>query len=62
MDLVHIAGKDNVVADALSQTSTIASIDSSNTTPLDLVSIAKAQNDDPEGCPEFSQYDIGVPD
>ena len=59
MDLVHIAGKDNVVADTLSRTSNVSSI-VADTMALDLASIAKAQNRNPDGYGEFKSFEIGL--
>lgn len=59
MDLVHIAGKDNVVADALSRISSI-SVDT-DSTPLDLASIAKIQHRNPDRYKDFPEFDIGLP-
>ena len=59
MDLVHIAGKDNVVADALSRISSI-SVDT-DSTPLDLASIAKIQHRNPDRYKDFPEFDIGIP-
>jgi len=65
-DIVHVAGRDNVVADALSRPqpeSLIAHTESlssqpSNETPIDLISIAKAQSSSTEDFSIYTPYTL----
>jgi len=58
VDIVHIAGKDNVVADTLSRpVVNTLSMDK----PIDLIAIAKSQALQPQEYSEFKGFDIGVP-
>jgi len=59
-DIVHIAGKDNIVADTLSRS--VNSMSSNSASPCDLPSIAKAQAQSPDLFKDFQTFDIGVKD
>jgi len=56
-DVVHISGKDNVVADSMSRS--ISSIVEENVRPLDLVEIAKEQAKRKEDYAEYKGFEIG---
>jgi len=59
-DLVHISGKDNVVADTLSRCDINAITETS--TPVDLPGIAKEQAKEPESYSKFQPFNIGLND
>jgi len=59
-DIIHIAGKENVVADTLSR-NTISSI-TCETEPVDLGQIAKHQKESGEDFSKFKEFDIGLHD
>ena len=60
LDVVHISGKDNVVADTLSRTISALKEEQPRKT-VDLMALAKAQNVYPEDYTEYKKHDIGIP-
>ena len=64
-DIVYIAGKDNVVADALSRSENaqLSNLTQFNheTDSLDLIAIARAQAEPPELYADYVKIDIGLP-
>ena len=61
VDIVHISGKDNVVADTLSRSSTIYAFSSEDKDLLDLPAIAQSQSLSSEKYKDFKEFDIGLP-
>ena len=59
LDVVHISGKDNVVADTLSRS--VSSITEEPRRTTDLSAIAKAQNTNPDAYQDYKKHDIGIP-
>jgi len=57
-DVVHIAGRDNIVADTLSRAEKVSTI-SSNNDPMDLISICKAQSNSDIDFSAYKAFDIG---
>ena len=58
-DVIHIAGKDNVVADTLSRSSQLMSLESTTSQPLDLCAIANAQLSSGDDYSSFTPFDVG---
>lgn len=61
MSMVHISGKDNVVADTLSRAYAVKA-DDAHQHVVDLPSLAKAQAQNPEEFSQYRPFDIGVKD
>ena len=63
VDIVHISGKDNVVADTLSRNIPISTVNSELRNHLaDLPAIAKAQSQNQDHFKDFRPFDIGLKD